>query len=64
MLPNQYKKNMNTHLSNFVPAFKIFKKGTTTEGTVTIFKDINTPFNKDAKKSLYKSLGYTVIEIK
>lgn len=54
---------MKTHLSNFVPVFKIFKEGTTTDGPVTIFKDINLPYNKEQKMAFYRSLGYTVIEI-
>jgi hypothetical protein len=44
--------------------FKIYKKGTTTKGKVTILSKKGIPFNKKAKIEKYLSLGYKVYDMK
>lgn len=43
--------------------FKIFKKGTTTNGKVTILSKEGEPFNKKAKIQKYLALGYKVYDM-
>lgn len=51
---------MKTASEQFTPAFQVFKEGTTTEGFITILRNINEPFDMCAKISKYIFWGYTV----
>lgn len=48
--------------SQFIPMFKIFKKGITSK-PVTILKKRGEPFDEKAKRAKYIWLGYTITEI-
>jgi hypothetical protein len=43
--------------------FKIYKKGTTSKGKVTIISKEGEPFNKKAKIQKYLALGYKVYDM-
>lgn len=43
----------------FIPAFIIYKEGTTKE-PIKIMRDINEPYNVGEKMNFYLSLGYRV----
>jgi len=45
-----------------IKAFTIYKEGTTTK-PITILFEQGQPFNMEAKKAKYVSLGYTVTSI-
>jgi hypothetical protein len=48
-------------MKNFKPMFKVFKAGKTAEPIVILKGDL--PFNIEAKKAKYISLGYKIIEL-
>lgn len=51
------------NLSKMKNEFKIYKKGTTTNGKVTILSKEGEPFNKKAKIKKYLDLGYKVYDM-
>lgn len=59
----QKKKSTSKINTGFTPVFKIYKKGTTTGGPVTILKENGQPYDIGAKKAFYLALGYAILPL-